>query len=212
TGLRTWQQPFAFQILPPNARQLSLTVPISGLNTPGSTVSLSVQNLSAAQATAGVSATLNGLTIPVTAAFQGFVAIQIPAGFPTGPAILRIVAAGEASLPYCLQVDPLPPVISTVMNAATLGPVDASHPARIGDVLTLTVSQLGDNVATGQVRLTFSGFDYSVSQVQPVTGQSGIWQVSFQIGTNVPTGSVPLTITAPDGRTSQPIYLSVRAN
>ncbi len=213
TGLRTWEQPVAFQILPPNSRQLSLTLPTTGLVTPGSTVSLAVANLSAAQVAAGVTASLNGLVVPVTSAFQGFVAIQVPADIPTGPAVLRIIAAGEPSLPYGLNIDPRPPVIVSVFNATAKTPVDGSHPARIGDVVGLTVSDLGANVTLDQVRLHFSGFDYSVSQVEPVSGQAGLWQVFFQVGSNVQPGtSVPVTITSPDGRTSEPVYLIVQAS
>ncbi|MCC7497905.1 MAG: matrixin family metalloprotease [Bryobacterales bacterium] len=218
TGLRVWEQPLAFQILPPDPRQLSLAIPSSDPVTPGSTVSLAVMNLSAAQAAAGVTAALNGTPIPVVTAFNGLVAVQIPADFPIGPAVLRIVAAGQPSLPYGVSIDPQPPVIAVVTNATTQTPVDALHPAKAGDVLTLTVSNLAGakqsgDVTPDQIHLKFSGFDCTASNVEAIAATPGFWHVSFQVGSNVPAGSpVPLTITSPDGRTSLPVFLTIQAN
>lgn len=213
TGLRSWEQPLGFQILPPNSQQLSLTLPASDPVMPGSTVTFAVANLTAAQAAAGVTATLNGVPVPVTLAFQGAVAIGIPAGFPIGPAVLRIVAAGVPSLPYGLSIDPRPPVVAGILNATRQTPVDTSHPVVIGDVVTLTVLNLGADVTPENTRMNFAGFDYPISHAEAIAGQPDAWSISFQVGSNVqPADSVALAITSADGRTSQPVYLSVRAN
>ena len=83
----------------------------------------------------------------------------------------------------------------------------------MGDVVTVAVAQLGDNVTANQVKMNLGGVEYTATQVQAIAGQTGAWQVSFQVGNNLQTsGSINLTITAADGRTSQPVIVWVKTN
>ncbi|MBM3726831.1 MAG: matrixin family metalloprotease [Acidobacteria bacterium] len=147
---------------------------------------------------------------PVPVALNGsLLQFQVPQGMPPGPAILRLQLGGETSLPALLQVDPAGPAILGITNAATQQAVDASRPARGGDPVSLTVSNVADPgtlVAPGRVTVNIGGIEQTILQVAPSGANHNI---VFAVSPSVPAGAAGLTVTV-DGRASQAVAFFVR--
>ena len=211
SGLNVMWQPFAFQTLPSNPRQLVVTPPQAGLQ-PGSTATLTVSNLAAG----GLTIAINGVSATVLSTGGNQVTFQVPSGLPAGPAVLRLQAGADSAPPIVVSIDPPSPAISGVFAGFVASPIstaasiDANRPARPGDLLTLVVSNLGDPAPPpGRVQIQVGGIDHTAMAVSP-NSQPNIYHIQLFLSANVPTGSaVPVTVSV-DGRTSAPYAIAIR--
>jgi uncharacterized protein (TIGR03437 family) len=132
---------------------------------------------------------------------------QIPAGTPVGAANVRVDFGGERSLPIAFTVNPPPPQIVAAATGAN-SPVDATHPAKAGDVLTLTVANLdqpGTSIDPARLLVSVAGLDIKVAAVME---QAGAFRVMLLLPANSPAGVQQATVSI-DGRISDPFSLPV---
>ncbi|MCS7024565.1 MAG: matrixin family metalloprotease [Bryobacteraceae bacterium] len=216
-GLQLIHQSAAFVALPSNPRLIHVFPQALNPTTgqafvqAGSPAMVLVHNLPAGTSAASVTLTLNDVPIPVTALNGNQLLFQIPSGFPSGPATLRIRVGAESSQPVAIAIEQPPPVILAIQNGGQ--PVDASRPARPGDWVTLLVAGLIPDAFSGQVevsRLSISvgGVTHPVHSVQPAASP-GQLQVVFLLTSAVPSGLQPLSLSQ-DGRVSLAASLPVQ--
>ncbi len=212
-GIQLVTQPFAFQVQPPNPRQLTLSSQVISAATgqpgvqAGSVAVVAVPSLTPAQIAAGLSLTVNGASAQIVNAAPGQIVFQVPNGVPPGPAVLRLQAGADASLPIAFSVDlPSPVVVTALAGGAT---IDASRPARPAELVTLLAGNLGDSPAASHMRLVVGGIDHQIALVAPAPNQPGLYQVAFFLNPAVPAGAQPVQLSI-DGRTSAPFALHVR--
>lgn len=111
SGFQVTSLPLGFQISTPNPG-LPSAIPVlvnvatgqSGAN-PGAVVGLSGQNLLAGNGQIP-SITLNDQPVPVLFVSANQINFQIPAQFPTGPALLKVNNGTSVSLPVAVSIDP----------------------------------------------------------------------------------------------------------
>ena len=212
-GLQMFAQPFAFQVLPPNPRQLALSSQVVNAATgqpgvqPGNVAVVAAPSLTQAQIAAGLLLTVNGAPAQIVGAAPGQITFVVPAGATPGPAVLRLQAGADASLPIAIAIDLPNPVVVAAL-AGNIG-IDATRPARATELVTLIVGNLGDNPAPGRMRLVVGGIDHQIAMIAPVANQPGFYQLAFFLNPAVAAGSQALQITL-DGRTSAPFLLQVR--
>jgi len=210
-GLRLMSQPFGFRILPANARQLIMQAPVvdssgrAGLRA-GGTGQVRVLNLPEA---AAVQVSLNDRPLQVVSVSSGVITFAVPANFPTGAAILRMINGADSAFPLAVWVDPQPPSIVSV-TASPATPINPGRPANPGELLTLVVTGLADAgaaVNVSRVRVNVAGIDHTPSQI---VAAGSTHQVQFYLGTTIPGGAQPMTV-AIDGRVSSAFQLPVRS-
>ena len=204
SGLQSLSQPAGLIVAPANPRLWSLspasltsgtpaTIPVNGPAIPNGAVIL-----------------LNDQRLPVTGINGSQITFSVPAGLPAGPAVLRLSAGNDTSLPIVVTIAPPPPQILGALT--TLGTfIDNSRPARPGEVIGLIVSGLGDNgsaIAANRVTINVGGVDHAPSSVQPLNGAGG-HQVSFTLSGSVATGAMSTTVSI-DGRSSAAWTMPVR--
>jgi uncharacterized protein (TIGR03437 family) len=217
SGFQTIVQPFGFAALAPNPRLPAISLPLVNATPtqpnlyPGAIVSVSGSNLALSSTSAtAVLTDVNNNTYPaqIVAAASGQINFAIPLNVPDGVATLRINNGTDASLPVALQIDSQPPVIASV----TVGglQLDPSRVLSPGDVLTILVSGLDPGVITTptRVRVTASGIDLTVTQVQPST-QAGLIQLTVVVTQSFGGQQVSLAVLQ-DGTASSSYAVSVR--
>ena len=108
---------------------------------------------------------------------------QISAPVPSklsGPQLIQLVGPTGAIPPIAMQVDAAPPVIE---------PIDPSHTYGVGDLVTLTVDQLGADpnvaVAPTSVSVVVGGVSQPVGQVAQ-RGTSNSYSVQFNMAAGTP--------------------------
>ena len=213
-GLQVVTQPFAFQVQPPNPRQLALSSQVVNAATgqasvqAGTVALVTVPGLTQAQIFAGLSLTVNGAPAQIVNAGPGQIAFQIPASVAAGPAVLKLQAGAEASLPIAITIDlPSPVVLAALTGGAA---IDATRPARPAELVTLLVGNLGDGATSIRMRLVVGGIEHQIAQVFPAPNQPGLDQVLFFLNPAVPAGAQPVVVSV-DGRASAPFFsLQVR--
>jgi uncharacterized protein (TIGR03437 family) len=212
-GLQIVTQPLAFQVQPANPRQLTLGSVPTGAATgqpgvqAGSIAIISVPGLTQAQIAAGLSLTVNGIQAQIVNASPGQLAFQVPGGISPGPAVLRLQAGAEASLPIVIAIElPSPSVMVAQAGGVT---IDGNRPARAAELVTLVAGNLGDGLTPSRLRLTVAGVEHQIALIAPVPNQSGVYQVAFYLNPAVPAGSQPVVLSL-DGRPSNPFALAVR--
>ncbi len=217
TGLQVISQPFALQVQAANPRQLAMSSQALNAVTQqpgvqaGSAALISVANLTQAQIGAGLNLTLNGERVQVLAAAPGQIVFQVPATATPGPAVLRLQAGADTSLPIAIAIDPPLPVVVTALSSSN-AVIDGTRPTRPGDLVSLVVANLADAgsvVALGRVRVVVGGVEHQPAQIAPSTQSPGFHLVQFFLNAAVGAGQQPTTVSV-DGRTSLPFALSVR--
>ncbi len=169
---------------------------------------------------------INGTRVPVTYAQPDQINVQAPATLPTGPVTLVVLAnAGKPnelrSDPATVTVAPLAPSFFTVgvtqviaaQFAGTANLVDAAHPAKPGDLVTLYGTGFGatnpalqeGQIATGQSPLTaqatvsIGGTTLAASDVlyAGLSPQSisGLYQFNVRVPASAADGDLPVIIT-----------------
>jgi uncharacterized protein (TIGR03437 family) len=187
SGFQVLSQPNAFQVQPRNPSLPVINVVANANNSqqtiyPG--VFATIYGVNLANSTSSVQVTLNDqpMTLQLGGVFSGQINFFIPAGFPTGSAILKLTNGGVAANPIAMQIDAAPPSILSVTNASGV-PYDAGHPAFSQDVVTVRVTGLDPNVLANPSRLqiTINGQPMPVQSVTSVgNGQAQITFVMTQ--------------------------------
>ncbi len=214
TGLKVFPPSGGLQIQANGARRAYLSAQAQNLSYPsvasifpGSTVGLSVPNLTAAQIAGGLQLQVGDLVTPVTASLPGQIQFSMPFVGP-GPVVVRLQAGGE-SMSIVLPVDPMPPFIISLTVAGA--PVDSVRGLRQGDVVTAVVSGLGDpgaSIAPNRLKVLIGNAEQTVFLVSPIPGSAALHQLQFLV-TSAPAGSTTLTIQH-GGLTSLPYTVVVR--
>jgi uncharacterized protein (TIGR03437 family) len=214
SGFQVFSQPAAFQIAAPNP-SLPVIEPtlINGVWLPsgvfpGSIASLFGLNLGGAQ----TSITINGQQVNILYASPTQINLVIPASLKPGTAILTLNNGTAKGYPVVIQIDPAPPVITGVENAAgaNIGASDAPQP---GNPLTLLVTGLaaaGATVDPTTVQVTAGGVNIPAAVVSEVA-KTAAYQVQFTLDPSVAPGAqVPVTVSI-NGEVSLPVYIPVAA-
>lgn len=202
-----------FQIAAP-VSGLPVAVPVLTNATPGltgayagATVTLAGDSLVAGNQRPVV--TIGGLPATVVAASPGLLTLQIPASLPVGPAILALNNGTASAYPVAVNIDPPPAAVALVQNSGGVA-VDATHPVRIGEVVTVTLNGFapsGPAMATSRVQVSVGGVLLTPALVAPTTGTS--WQVTFVLDASAPAGAAEQLIVYLDGRSSLPIAIPI---
>ncbi|MGH9664961.1 MAG: hypothetical protein ACRD9L_11105, partial [Bryobacteraceae bacterium] len=139
---------------------------------------------------------VGGQAAAILSTLNGQISFQVPSGTPAGPAILKLQDAnGDSVFPIVMQVSPPPPLITAAfVGGSGSTPLDATHPASPGSIVTLAVSGLGDptSVALSRLRITVNGAAAKIIGVSPAGSQTSFALVQFvldpatQAGTAVP--------------------------
>ena len=212
-GLRIMSLPGGFQITGASPRLSMLRGPVTDASTGRQEI--------AAGATAqvrliGPLAEAQNLQVTVAdrpatgvANSSGLLTFRLPAGLTPGPAVVRVAAGSEAALPLALIVDLPTPVVNFATISGTR--VDALRPARPGELVSVSVTGLGD-----------PGTDVSPSRVQVIVGiavhnavqatpSNGSHLVQFVLDPGMGAGTQPLSVSI-DGRLSPQVPFPVRTN
>jgi hypothetical protein len=156
---------------------------------------------------AAPTATLNGTPVAVqyfpSANQANFLA---PAGFSTGPATLNL-SNGTGSVSIGVPIGNPPPTIQGLSNSQ--GTVDGTHPANVGDVLTVLVSGIDPSSvpAVSRLQVTVSGLSMAVLQIAPASNNQV--QIQFVLTQSFGGSQVPVTVSL-DGSPSNPYTISAR--
>ena len=208
SGLHSLVQYFGVQVLPGNPRQISLSlVAANGQRGPtaGGTAVVTATSLSAGLA-GGLSVTLSDRPAQVLSVVGNQVAFQVPANASPGPAVLRLQAGADVSLPLLVVIEPPPPQIFQV-TAGLVTQIDQNRPARPGELLNVLLNGFADlTTPPGRVTIQVAGLDHLPVFVNPL---GSLLQVQFLLSPQLPAGQWPMTITV-DGRQSQTYFLPVR--
>ena len=130
-----------------------------------------------------------------------------PAGFATGPATLRFSNGAQPAFPVTVQIDAPPPSISALTNFSHL-PL-AGVPSAAGDILNIQVTGLDSsiNANSQRLRVTVSGIEMTVLQVNPMP--NGASQIEVILKQSFGGSQVPLMVWV-DGSSSAPVNITVR--
>ncbi len=186
---------------------------------------------------------VNGTPAPLFYASYGQINLQVPVETPAGTAQIQIVRDGQKSNIVSLAVAGRAPkllqigvgIYGAILNGDFSIPMPVgsfpgvnTHPAHIGDTLTIYAIGLGPNtvpVATGAAAsgadalvstpLVFFG-DFVSFPSQPLyaglsPGSVGLYQLNVTIPDGVPPGpNVNLKVMFPDGTVSNPVQIAVQ--
>jgi len=205
SGFQFFEQPSGFQIQAanPNLPVIGLPVPnASALQNsvyPGATASMYGVNLVTGSATPTI--TVGGLSASIGYASPGQINFTIPAGVPTGPAVLSLNNGATAAYPIVLQIDAPPPVITAASSASA------------GGTETLTVTGLDPAVISdpGRVTVTEGGVNIPSFTIQQGPDGSGTLQIQFTLAASITGNQIPIAISL-DGDLSMPVYINLAAS
>jgi uncharacterized protein (TIGR03437 family) len=202
SGLQTVPLTSALQISPPVPNQLTFRLPIVDQGTGLAGVPIgdpAVINVSGLpQSVNGWSLTIGGARAAFSPGAPGQIVAKVPNGVAPGPALVQLISpAGVSVPPVLMQVDPTPPFIAAATDAAG-APIEASHPARPGNAVRLTVAGLSDQSSQALlagVQIHVGGVAHMASSVTPSHNPPGSYSVQFLLGAGVPSGSqTPVTV------------------
>ena len=206
-GLRLLTQSGVLQIGATPARSIQASLPfgVNGL-VPGTPAQLQINSANLGGA---ISVTLNGQSAAMTGVENGVVTFNVPNNLPVGPIAVRVNIAGEASLPIGIQVLPPPALITSVIAGFNQSISDA-RPARPGEILTVLISGLPENLtnsaATPKVTMSVNGVDHRIISLNPL---GGALQLQFILQGSLPSGSLPVVVSV-DGISTALFNLPVR--
>jgi hypothetical protein len=143
------------------------------------------------QAAAAPTATLSGTPIGIQFYSGNQVNFIVPAGFPAGPAILNL-SNGSGSVNIVVPIGNPGPAIQGLSNSQ--GPVDATHPANVGDVLSVLVSGIDPSSvpALSSLQVSVSGLPMAVLQIAPAPNAQ--FQIQFVLDQSFGGSQVPVTV------------------
>ncbi len=173
----------------------------------GGRASVEVAELPSGLTAASVSVTLGDIPAEVLEVGPGQVVFRVPQQLEIGPAILRLSAAGIAADPVVLQVDPAPPVILKVSDAAG-NPITASTVLRPGNALIITAGNLAES-DLGRLIVKLGAAVLAALSITQSSSMPGAYDIRLQISSAVEPGpAVPLIISA-GARQSLPVMLNI---
>ncbi len=217
SGFQIISQPLAFLVQPAtprlpviNPQLLNPATGQPGVYAGGPAVAL-VSNLLLTGGLATPLLYVNDQQIPIASLTPGQVGFNIPAGWPAGPAVLRLQYGPEQIYPVIVTIDPPLPAVLGVTNGVY--PVDAFRPAKPGDYLIVVVSGLaepGTLIAPARIRVTVGGLEHQALAVAPAVAPQTAHQILFTLSPSILAGQHAITVSV-DGRTSLPSVLYVRA-
>lgn len=212
TGFQMVTAPGSFQTLPalnstkPVAYPFLINaVPLLTGSYPGAVVSL----YGSSMVNGNPVLTINDRQIPLLYTSSTQFNVALPSDLPTGPALLKLFNGTESAYAVAVNIDTTPANISGARRSDGLA-VDATHPIRSGDFLTLTLSGFGDGVsaiATNRVHVSLGGNDHPVYTVTPVGG--GLVEVTLSLNDQDPTGKAINGVVYLDGRSSLSYALAI---
>ncbi|HTS62850.1 MAG TPA: IPT/TIG domain-containing protein [Candidatus Acidoferrales bacterium] len=206
SGFQVMSQPNSFQILPAIAGRPVISAAVNSNVSqqtlyPGSFVTVYGLNLTNGQVT------LNDNSIPVQFTSAGQINFTIPAGFPTGLAVLKVTAGGNTASPVLLEIDAPPPNILTVTNASGV-PYDATHFAGPQDVVNVVVAGLDPTVVNNPNRVQISLGSLLIAPSILPSG-NGQFQLQFVMPQSFGGVPVPLSVVV-DGSASLSYMITVK--
>ncbi|MBS1857021.1 MAG: IPT/TIG domain-containing protein [Acidobacteria bacterium] len=212
SGFNVYSVPNGFNIQAANPSLPVMALPIGNGDPtqltiyPGSTASIYGWNLG--QAVGAVQVWLNDVPVQVLGLAPDHVNIQVPAGFPTGLAVVKMSIAGVAAAPVLMEIDPPPPTIVKVNNANGVA-YDSSHMAFAGDVVYVVVTGLDPTVlnALSRVNLSVSGVIMPPQGIDSLG--NGQYQIRFYLTQSFGSTTVPLAVIV-DGSASAPYLVPIR--
>jgi hypothetical protein len=212
SGFQRVFQPAAFQIQPPSPTQPTVSAVLNGDPSRqtiygGGFAAIYGANLAIAGTLPQV--TLSGQPVPVLYAAANQINIQIPAGFPSGPAVLNVGNGVANTFPFAVQISLPPPVVTGVSDGPVLA-VNTSSSAAVGDVLTIVVNSAAPALAGshGRVRVSVAGFDMPV--LLATAGPApGTVEVTFVMAQSFGGMVIPMVVTV-DSDSSDPYPILVR--
>jgi uncharacterized protein (TIGR03437 family) len=176
----------------------------------GAIVSLYGTNLSAPNSTPTVA--IGGQPAVILYASPTQINLQIPAGLPSGPAVLTLSNGVRGTYPVAINIDTPPAPIAAIQDS-TGAYIYAANPAQDGEVLIVTLTNFGAagaNINPNRVQVSVGGVNHSVSSVtQALVGSVNYSQVTFQLNPNDPVGPAEPLIVYLDGRSSYPASIPV---
>jgi hypothetical protein len=126
---------------------------------------------------------------------------------PAGPAVLKF-SNGADTVSIVMAIDPTPPNVQSVVGVDNIT-INASRPARPGDVLNVLVSGLASgSVAPDakRVQVNIAGVNHTPQEILAVGAEH---RVKVVLSPAVSPGQVPLTVSM-DGRGSNAYYMPVQ--
>jgi uncharacterized protein (TIGR03437 family) len=154
--------------------------------------------------------TLSGQPVQVLYASANQINFLIPAGFPSGPAVLNVANGAASAFPFAIQISLPPPVVAFVTDGSPTQAVTTSSSAAVGDLLTMVVNTLVPSLAGshGRVHVNVGGYDMPVIVVAagPAPGAVAVtFMMAQAFGGNV----IPMVVTV-DSDSSNPYPILVR--
>ncbi len=203
-----------FQTLPARAGLPFVALPVLNADPtqqtiyPGSIATVYGLNL----ASPGALLTLNDVPVGLQFVSPAQINFFIPAGFPAGPATLRLSNGSTSTFPVMVQIDSQPPAIIQVANQSNVaisGVFSTTNAAAAGDLLSVLVSGLDPAVVNNQGRLqvTVSGVAMPVLGITPAA--NGQFQIQFIVTQSFGSTQVPVVVWV-DGSSSLPATITVR--
>jgi uncharacterized protein (TIGR03437 family) len=215
SGIQLFTAPGAFQVQPTNPRLTILGTSLLNAVTGGSGLyagSQAVVNYTSPIALnpGTLQLSVGGLTAQILNINANQITFLVPAALTPGPAVVRLVTGADPVFPVVAQIDPPPPVISAVASASG-NAIDASHPARTGDVITLLVTNVGDAAASltaNRVVVTIGGVDHTPSALLAGV-QPGSVVMQVNVGIIPASSSAPVMTVSVDDRRSAAVAIAV---
>jgi len=197
----------------------------------------------------GVQVLINGSPVPLFYAEAGQIDIQVPFGLASGQVLVQVLQNGQPGNRVSAIVDSIAPRLfavgqnapdggeygAAILNsdstlALPAGLAPGSHPAHLGDVLTIYALGLGPvspSVNTGAPAPSVEPLARTTNAVQVVYGSgtggsvtasplysglapffAGLYQINVLLPQNAPTGNVPVTLGLP-GHVSNVVEMAI---
>jgi hypothetical protein len=216
SGFQVYEQSLGFQVAPANPNMPAIGLPVTNafyplLNSlyPGCIASMYGQNLQAASPNPVITLTSesdqNVYPAQVLYPSSTQITFVIPAGLPTGPAVLALQGAWS----IVVQIDPPPPNILNAVSAAGV-PLGGSQGAAPGDTITLTVTGMDPAVLSAPSRVAVAEGGVGIPVFAISQDNSGNLLIQFALTASVTGQQVPVTVSL-DGDLSLPFYIDISA-
>jgi uncharacterized protein (TIGR03437 family) len=174
----------------------------------GAIVSLYGTNLAVSNATPSI--TIGGQPAVILYAAPTQINLQIPAGLPSGPAIMTLNNGLQDAFPVTVNVDTPPAAIAAIQDS-TNAYISGANPAQEGVVLIITLTNFapaGETINPNRVQIGVGGVNHNASSVtETLVGSANYSQVTFQLNPNDPVGPAEPLIVYLDGRSSYPVSI-----
>jgi len=156
---------------------------------------------------ASSTATLNGTALAGIWSSTGQVNFYVPSGTPSGVALLTL-SNGSGSASVAVPIGNLQPAIQG-LSSSQGAPVDGTHPATVGDVVSVFVTGIDPSAtpALSRIGVTVSGLPMTVLQIAPAAGAQ--YQIQFVMGQSFGGSGVPVEVSL-DGSPSNPYTIAAQ--